>query len=91
MSIIPVPGILEGVGLGHNLALAASLITRGLAEVSRLAYTCSARRKTLAGLAGMADLIPTCTGDLSRNRTLGVELGGGRTLSEIVGSTRTVA
>ena len=89
MSIIPVPGILEGVGLGHNLA--ASLITRGLAEVSRLACTCDARRETLAGPAGMADLIPTCTGDMSRNRTLRVELGGGRTLSEIVGSTRTVA
>jgi glycerol-3-phosphate dehydrogenase (NAD(P)+) len=82
-------GILEGVGLGHNPA--AALITRGLAEISRLACACGAQRETLAGLAGMGDLILTCTGDLSRNRTLGVELGRGRSLSEIISSTRTVA
>jgi glycerol-3-phosphate dehydrogenase (NAD(P)+) len=82
-------GILEGVGLGHNPT--AALITRGLAEVSRLACACGARRDTLAGLAGMGDLVLTCTGELSRNRSLGVELGRGRSLSEMLGSTRTVA
>lgn len=82
-------GIIEGLGLGHNPM--AALVTRGLAEITRLACACGGRRETLAGLAGMGDLVLTCTGDLSRNRTVGVELGKGRALAEIVGSMRTVA
>ena len=71
-------GVVEGLGLGHNPT--AALITRGLAEMTRLACACGAKRETLAGLAGMGDLVLTCTGDLSRNRTVGVELGKGRKL-----------
>jgi glycerol-3-phosphate dehydrogenase (NAD(P)+) len=82
-------GILEGLGLGHNPA--AALITRGLAEMTRLACACGGRRETLAGLAGMGDLVLTCKGDLSRNRTVGLELGRGRTLSDIVAPMRMVA
>lgn len=82
-------GVVEGLGLGHNPT--AALITRGLAEMTRLACACGGRRETLAGLAGMGDLVLTCTGDLSRNRTVGVELGKGRQLEEIVGSMRMVA
>jgi glycerol-3-phosphate dehydrogenase (NAD(P)+) len=82
-------GVVEGLGLGHNPT--AALITRGLAEMTRLACACGARRETLAGLAGMGDLVLTCTGDLSRNRTVGVELGRGRKLADIIGSMRTVA
>src|SRR5205823_14427587 len=62
----------------------AALITRGLAEIPRLAAACGARRETLAGLAGMGDLVLTCTGGLSRNRTVGVELGRGRQLPQII-------
>lgn len=82
-------GVVEGLGLGHN-ALAA-LMTRGLAELSRLAVTCGAQRETLAGLAGLGDLVLTCTGDLSRNRKVGIELAHGRTLTDILSSTRMVA
>jgi glycerol-3-phosphate dehydrogenase (NAD(P)+) len=82
-------GVVEGLGLGHNPA--AALITRGLAEMTRLACACGARRETLAGLAGLGDLVLTCTGALSRNRQVGMELAKGRTLAEIVGSMRTVA
>ncbi len=82
-------GVVEGLGLGHNPT--AALITRGLAEITRLALACGGRRETLAGLAGMGDLVLTCTGDLSRNRTVGVELGKGRKLEDIVGSMRMVA
>jgi glycerol-3-phosphate dehydrogenase (NAD(P)+) len=82
-------GVIAGLGLGHNPT--AALITRGLAEISRLACACGAKRETLAGLAGMGDLVLTCTGDLSRNRTVGVELGRGRKLPEIIGSMRMVA
>jgi len=82
-------GVVEGLGLGHNPT--AALITRGLAEMTRLACACGARRETLAGLAGMGDLVLTCTGELSRNRQVGVELGTGRRLSEILGSMRMVA
>jgi glycerol-3-phosphate dehydrogenase (NAD(P)+) len=82
-------GVVEGLGLGHNPT--AALITRGLAEMTRLACACGAKRETLAGLAGMGDLVLTCTGDLSRNRTVGVELGKGRKLAEIIGSMRMVA
>nr|MDP9147726.1 glycerol-3-phosphate dehydrogenase [Acidobacteriota bacterium] len=69
----------------------AALITRGLAEMSRLAIALGARAETLSGLAGLGDLVLTCTGALSRNRQLGVDLGKGRTLKEILASTRMVA
>ena len=82
-------GVVEGLGLGPN-ALAA-LVTRGLAEISRLASALGGRRETLTGLSGLGDLILTCTGRLSRNRQVGVELGRGRPLSEILSSMRTVA
>ena len=75
-------GVCDGLGLGHNTA--AALITRGLAEITRLAVACGAKPQTLAGLAGMGDLVLTCTGDLSRNRSVGVELGKGRHLPEII-------
>jgi glycerol-3-phosphate dehydrogenase (NAD(P)+) len=75
-------GICHGLGLGHNSI--AALITRGLAEITRLVIACGGRRETMAGLAGLGDLVLTCTGGLSRNRTVGVELGKGRKLSEIV-------
>ena len=81
--------MVEGLGLGHNPA--AALITRGLAEITRLAEACGARRETLAGLAGLGDLVLTCTGSLSRNRTVGVELGKGQKLADIVGAMRMVA
>jgi glycerol-3-phosphate dehydrogenase (NAD(P)+) len=82
-------GVIEGLGLGHNPK--AALITRGLAEMTRLACACGARRETLAGLAGMGDLVLTCTGSLSRNRAVGVELGKGRKLAEILQSMNQVA
>lgn len=82
-------GVIEGLGLGHNPQ--AALITRGLAEITRLACACGARSETLAGLAGMGDLVLTCTGDLSRNRSVGFELGKGRKLPEIIGSMHAVA
>jgi glycerol-3-phosphate dehydrogenase (NAD(P)+) len=82
-------GVCEGLGFGHNTI--AALVTRGLVEMTRLALAMGARPQTLAGLAGMGDLVLTCTGGLSRNRTVGVELGKGRKLEEIVGSMRMVA
>lgn len=82
-------GVVEGLGLGHN-ALAA-LITRGLAEISRLAVSAGGERETLAGLAGMGDLVLTCTGQLSRNRHVGVELARGRTLDDVVAGMKMVA
>jgi glycerol-3-phosphate dehydrogenase (NAD(P)+) len=82
-------GVCDGLGLGSNSI--AALITRGLAEIMRLVVGCGGRRETMAGLAGLGDLVLTCTGALSRNRTVGVELGKGRKLSEIVGGTRMVA
>jgi glycerol-3-phosphate dehydrogenase (NAD(P)+) len=82
-------GVVEGLGLGHN-ALAA-LITRGLAEITRLACALGGRRDTLAGLSGLGDLVLTCTGTLSRNRHVGVELARGRPLAEVVASMKMVA
>ena len=82
-------GVVEGLGLGHN-ALAA-LITRGLAEISRLAAAAGADRGTTAGLSGLGDLVLTCTGGLSRNRQVGIELARGRTLTEIVSGMKMVA
>lgn len=75
-------GVCDGLQLGHNSV--AALITRGLAEITRLAVACGGRPETLAGLAGLGDLVLTCTGGLSRNRSLGVELGRGRKLKEII-------
>ncbi|HEV2288281.1 MAG TPA: NAD(P)H-dependent glycerol-3-phosphate dehydrogenase [Candidatus Acidoferrales bacterium] len=82
-------GVAEGLGLGHNTI--AALITRGLAEIMRLGTALGARRETLAGLAGLGDLVLTCTGELSRNRRVGIELGHGKRLDEILASTSTVA
>ena len=82
-------GVVEGLDLGHN-ALAA-LITRGLAEMSRLACAEGGRRETLSGLSGLGDLVLTCTGDLSRNRRVGIELGRGRTIEQILSGMRMVA
>lgn len=82
-------GVVEGLGLGHNSM--AALITRGLAEISRLACAEGGRRDTLAGLSGLGDLVLTCTGDLSRNRRVGIELGRGRTLDDILAGMRMVA
>jgi glycerol-3-phosphate dehydrogenase (NAD(P)+) len=82
-------GAVEGLGLGANPR--AALITRGLAEMTRLACACGAQRETLAGLAGMGDLVLTCTGALSRNHQVGIELAKGRKLAEIIGSMRMVA
>jgi len=82
-------GVVEGLGLGHN-ALAA-LITRGLAEVTRLACAAGGRRETLSGLSGLGDLVLTCTGDLSRNRHVGVELAHGRTLHDVLAGMKMVA
>jgi len=82
-------GIVDGLGYGHNTV--AALVTRGLAEITRLAVALGGRADTLAGLAGLGDLVLTCTGGLSRNRRLGQALGAGRTLAEAVGLTRQVA
>src|SRR5579864_2385061 len=82
-------GVAEGLGLGHNTM--AALITRGLTEMTRLGSAMGARRETLGGLSGMGDLVLTCTGVLSRNRTLGVELGRGKKLEDILRPMRTVA
>jgi glycerol-3-phosphate dehydrogenase (NAD(P)+) len=75
-------GVAAGVGLGHNSV--AALITRGLAEMTRLVIACGGKAETMAGLAGLGDLVLTCTGGLSRNRSVGVELGRGRKLPEIL-------
>jgi glycerol-3-phosphate dehydrogenase (NAD(P)+) len=75
-------GVSAGLGLGHNSV--AALITRGLAEMTRLVVACGGKAETMAGLAGLGDLVLTCTGGLSRNRSVGVELGRGRKLKEIV-------
>jgi glycerol-3-phosphate dehydrogenase (NAD(P)+) len=75
-------GICDGLGFGHNSV--AALITRGLAEMTRLAVACGGRAETMAGLAGLGDLVLTCTGGLSRNRSVGVELGRGKKLPEII-------
>ena len=75
-------GVVDGMGLGHNSV--AALITRGLAEITRLAVACGAKPQTMAGLAGMGDLVLTCTGGLSRNRSVGVALGQGKQLKEII-------
>jgi len=82
-------GVCQGIGLGSNTL--AALITRGLAEMTRLATALGARAETLSGLAGLGDLVLTCTGGLSRNRYVGIELGKGRKINDILAGMRTVA
>ena len=82
-------GVAEGLGLGHGAL--AGLITRGLAEISRLACAAGAKRETLAGLTGLGDLVLTCTGTLSRNRHVGVELAHGRSLQDVLAAMKMVA
>jgi glycerol-3-phosphate dehydrogenase (NAD(P)+) len=82
-------GMAVGLGLGHNAA--AALITRGLAEIARLGMRLGANPLTLSGLAGMGDLILTCTGALSRNRHVGVELGRGREIGDVLSEMTMVA
>ena len=82
-------GVVEGLGLGHN-ALAA-LMTRGLAEIARLSCAAGGRRETTAGLSGLGDLVLTCTGALSRNRHVGMELARGRPLADILAGMKMIA
>lgn len=82
-------GVSDGLGFGYNSR--AALITRGLAEITRLGVRMGADARTFAGLAGMGDLVLTCTGDLSRNRSVGIELGRGRSLEEILAGMKMVA
>jgi glycerol-3-phosphate dehydrogenase (NAD(P)+) len=82
-------GISDGLGLGHNAV--AALITRGLAELTRLAVAVGANAETMSGLAGLGDLVLTCTGDLSRNRQVGLKLAAGLELGSILDSTPMVA
>lgn len=82
-------GVADGLGFGHNTR--AALITRGLAEMTRMGLKLGAVPETFAGLAGMGDLVLTCTGDLSRNRTVGMELGRGRKLQDVLGGMRMIA
>jgi glycerol-3-phosphate dehydrogenase (NAD(P)+) len=82
-------GVVEGLGLGHNAL--AGLITRGLAEISRLACAAGAQRETLAGLTGLGDLVLTCTGTLSRNRHVGIELAHGRSVHDVMAAMKMVA
>jgi glycerol-3-phosphate dehydrogenase (NAD(P)+) len=81
-------GIVQGLGLGNNTT--AALVTRGLAEITRLAVAAGGRPSTLAGLAGLGDLLLTCTGELSRNRRVGIELAQGRALCDILGGTKMI-
>jgi glycerol-3-phosphate dehydrogenase (NAD(P)+) len=82
-------GICDGLGLGHNAR--AALITRGLAEMARLGAALGAEERTFSGLSGLGDLVLTCTGPLSRNYSVGVKLGQGMKLADILSSTRSVA
>lgn len=82
-------GVADGLGFGYNTR--AALITRGLAEMTRLGLALGAQAETFAGLAGMGDLVLTCTGDLSRNRSVGMELGRGRQLDDILAGMKMVA
>ena len=82
-------GICDGLGLGYNAR--AALMTRGLAEIARLGGALGGRAETFMGLAGAGDLVLTCTGDLSRNRTVGLKLGQGQRLNSILAEMRMVA
>jgi glycerol-3-phosphate dehydrogenase (NAD(P)+) len=81
--------VIEGISYGYNTT--AALITRGLHEIRKLSVALGGRSETLAGLAGIGDLVLTCTGSLSRNRSVGVELGHGKNLEQILAETRRVA
>ena len=82
-------GVVESLGLGNNAR--SALITRGLVEISRLTFAVGGQRETVVGLSGLGDLVLTCTGELSRNRRVGIELGKGRALADILTGMRTVA
>jgi len=82
-------GVSDGLGFGHNAR--AATITRGLAEITRLAVSLGARQETLAGLSGVGDLVLTCTGDLSRNRQIGIRIGRGEKVADILSGMRMVA
>ena len=82
-------GMVEGLGLGHNAL--AGLITRGMAEMSRLECADGAKRETLAGMTGLGDLVLTCTGALSRNRHVGIELASGRAVADVLAGMKMVA
>ena len=82
-------GVSDGLGFGYNSR--AALITRGLAEMTRLGIALGGSAPTFAGLSGMGDLVLTCTGDLSRNRSVGIELGKGKKLAEIMAGMNMVA
>jgi glycerol-3-phosphate dehydrogenase (NAD(P)+) len=82
-------GAVDGLGFGHNSR--AGVITRGLAEIGRVAAAKGANPLTLAGLSGLGDLVLTCTGELSRNRTVGFEMGRGRTLDDVLATLGHVA
>jgi glycerol-3-phosphate dehydrogenase (NAD(P)+) len=82
-------GVCQGLGLGSNTV--AALITRGLSEMARLAVAMGANARTMSGLAGLGDLILTATGDLSRNRSVGIKLGQGHTLAAILSEMTMVA
>jgi glycerol-3-phosphate dehydrogenase (NAD(P)+) len=82
-------GIAQGLGVGDNTR--AAVVCRGLAEVTRLGVAMGGEAATFSGLAGVGDLMATCMSPLSRNRTLGEQLGAGRALAEVLGATRTVA
>ncbi len=82
-------GICDGLGLGFNTR--AALITRGLVEIARIGTKLGAKPETFNGLSGLGDLVLTCTGDLSRNRQLGIQLGQGKSLADITNNMRTVA
>jgi glycerol-3-phosphate dehydrogenase (NAD(P)+) len=82
-------GISDGLGFGHDAR--AALITRGLAEMSRLGQAMGGQERTFMGLSGMGDLVLTCTGDLSRNRQVGLKLGQGMALEAIIGQMKAVA
>src|SRR5215831_11071871 len=82
-------GVVDGLGLGSNAT--AALVTRGLAEITRLAVACGGKRETLSGLAGLGDLVLTAYGSLSRNRRVGVALGQGKPIGEILAGMRMVA
>jgi len=84
-------GICDGLGYGTNTRARAALITRGLAEITRLGVAMGAKPLTFSGLAGMGDLVLTCTGDLSRNRQVGLKLGQGKTLKQILAEMEMVA
>jgi glycerol-3-phosphate dehydrogenase (NAD(P)+) len=82
-------GVATGLGLGSNAT--AALVTRGLAEITRLVIACGGKRETMSGLAGLGDLVLTAYGSLSRNRSVGVELGRGRKIEDIIAGTRSIA